>query len=261
MELSTIGSIRQYARGAALKTQWDLKKKSGDVTAHSKGLNDFLSVGGFAAKTPEEADNEKLQAITNKVNVGMKLTDKEMDYLREKNPQLYEKLRQIEKEQKDYEDALRRCKTKDEAQRLHLARMGEAMQAAKNGDGTAAYRMNRMSESMTAFSETGEYKSLGSEAEQALRRTREAERAERSEPDTEPRDAEKPKESVPAPRAARADAPERAAADAPAARSENAAPERGRGGEGVRSGEKAYRSERESESREERRRRTVDAEA
>ncbi len=179
MDLSTIGSISQYTKTTALKTQWNLKKKSGDVTGHSKGLDDFLSASSFS-KAPEEADHEKMQKITNKVNIGAKLTDQEMEYLKEKNPQLYEKLRQIEKEQKAYEEALRHCKSKDEAQRLHMARVGEAMQAAKNGDGTAAYRMNRMSESMTAFSETEEYKRLSSEAEQALehKEQREAEQAE-----------------------------------------------------------------------------------
>ena len=180
MDLSTIGSISQYTKTTALKAQWNLKKKSGNVTGHSKGLDDFLSVSSVFSKTPEEADNEKLQKITDKVNIGAKLTEKEMEYLKEKNPQLYEKLRQIEKEQKAYEEALRHCKSQDEAQRLHMARVGEAMQAAKNGDGTAAYRMNRMSESMTAFSETREYKELSTEAEQARERQeqREAERAE-----------------------------------------------------------------------------------
>ena len=206
MDLSTIGSISQYARGVALKTQWNLKKKSGDVTAHGKGLNDFLSVGGPAAKTPEEADNEKLQKITNKVSVGAKLTEKEMEYLREKNPQLYEKLRQIEREQKDYEEALRHCKTKDEAQRLHMARLGEAMQAAKNGDGTAAYRMNRMTESMTAFAETGEYKKLSTESEQASERR-------------EQRDAE---QAAREPELSAAGAPERAETAADDAPDENA---------------------------------------
>ena len=175
MDLSTIGSISQYTKTTTLESQWNLKKKSGDVTGHSKGLEDFLSVSSSFTRTQEDADNEKLQKITDKVNVGAKLTNEEMEYLKEKNPQLYEKLRQIEKEQKAYEDALRHCKSKDEAQRLHMARVGEAMQAAKNGDGTAAYRMNRMSESMTAFSESEEYKKLSTEAEQALEHNEQSE--------------------------------------------------------------------------------------
>ena len=185
MDFSTIGSINQYVKGVALKTQWNLKKKSGDVTRHIKGLDDFLSAGSSQFQTDEDADNEKLQKITNKVNVGAKLTEKEMEYLKGKNPQLYEKLRQIEKEQKAYEEALRHCKSKDEAQRLHMARMGEAMEAAKNGDGMAAYRMNRMNESMTAFTKTGEYKKLPAETEQALERKEEKEEREAEQPDLE----------------------------------------------------------------------------
>ncbi len=274
MDLSTIGSINQYAKGVALKTQWNLKKKSGDVTGHSKGLDDFLSVSSAFSKTPEEADNEKLQKITNKVNVGAKLTDKEMEYLKEKNPQLYEKLRQIEKEQKAYEEALRHCKSKDEAQRLHMARVGEAMQAAKNGDGTAAYRMNRMSESMTAFTETDDYKKLSTEAEQALERkeqkeaeqaeqepkissaekTEQTEKTEKAEDpapneDTEPEKAE--------PHAGDTAEPEKPAKpDAPKAESERPA-----ASAAPHFGTQAYVTTQESEVQEKRRRSAIDVEA
>ena len=259
MDLSTIGSINQYAKGVALKTQW--KKKSGDVTGHSKGLDDFLSVSSAFSKTPEEADNEKLQKITNKVNVGAKLTDKEMEYLKEKNPQLYEKLRQIEKEQKAYEEALRHCKSKDEAQRLHMARVGEAMQAAKNGDGTAAYRMNRMSESMTAFTETDDYKKLSTEAEQALER-KEQKEAEQAEQEPKISSAEKteqtektekaedpaPNEDTEPEKPAKPDAP-KAESERPAA---SAAPH---------FGTQAYVTTQESEVQEKRRRSAIDVEA
>lgn len=272
MDLSTIGSINQYAKGVALKTQWNLKKKSGDVTGHSKGLDDFLSVSSAFSKTPEEADNEKLQKITNKVNVGAKLTDKEMEYLKEKNPQLYEKLRQIEKEQKAYEEALRHCKSKDEAQRLHMARVGEAMQAAKNGDGTAAYRMNRMSESMTAFTETDDYKKLSTEAEQALER-KEQKEAEQAEQAPKVSEAEE-KESEQAEKAD-ASAPEQDAkpadVDSPA---EDASAKAGKPVEAAASdatiersavtplfGAKAYVSQQEAEAQEKKQRKAIDVDA
>lgn len=274
MDLSTIGSISQFTKTAALKTQWNLKKKSGDVTGHSKGLDDFLSVSSAFSKTPEEADNEKLQKITNKVNVGAKLTEKEMEYLKEKNPQLYEKLRQIEKEQKAYEEALRHCKSKDEAQRLHMARVGEAMQAAKNGDGTAAYRMNRMTESLNAFAETEEYKKLSTEAEQALER-KEQKEAEQAEREPKISSAEKPEQTEktekaedPAPNedtepekaephAGDAAEPEKPAKpDAPKAESERPA-----ASAAPHFGTQAYVTTRESEEQEKRRRSAIDAEA
>ena len=271
MDLSTIGSISQFTKTAALKTQWNLKKKSGDVTGHSKGLDDFLSVSSAFSKTPEEADNEKLQKITNKVNVGAKLTDKEMEYLKEKNPQLYEKLRQIEKEQKAYEEALRHCKSKDEAQRLHMARVGEAMQAAKNGDGTAAYRMNRMTESLNAFAETEEYKKLSTEAEQALERKEQRE-SEQVEEEQEPKAAEEKKaeqsekeKSAPEQDAKAADvdvpaeeAPAKAEKPVESAESEAAVE---RPAVTPHFGTKAYVSQQEAEEQMEKRRKAIDVDA
>ena len=274
MDLSALGSISQYTKTAALKTQWNLKKKSGNVSAHSKGLKDFLSVSSAFSKTPEDAENEKLGKITAKVNAGVKLTEKEMEYLREKNPQLYEKLRQIEKEQKAYEEALRHCRSKDEAQRLHMARVGEAMQAAKNGDGTAVYRMNRMSESLNAFAETEEYKKLSTEAEQALER-KEQKEAEQAEREPKISSAEKPEQTEktekaedPAPNedtepekaephAGDAAEPEKPAKpDAPKAESERPA-----ASAAPHFGTQAYVTTRESEEQEKRRRSAIDAEA
>ncbi|MBR1496874.1 MAG: hypothetical protein IJ617_04550 [Oscillospiraceae bacterium] len=173
MDFSTIGSINQYAKGAALKMRWELKQKSGDVTSHNKSLSDFLSVGGPTPQTLQDSDDVKLQQITSKVNAGTKLTKKEMEYLKEKNPRLYEKLRRIEEEQKEYEEDLRRCKSRDEAQRMHLSRVGEVMQAAKDGDETAVYRLNRLTESMIAFTKSRKYKGLPTESEQALERKEE----------------------------------------------------------------------------------------
>ncbi len=253
MNLSTIGSVNQYAKGVALKTQWNLKKKSGDVTAHKKGLDDFLSVSSSASRTEQDADNEKLQKITSKVNVGAKLTEKEMEYLKAKNPQLYEKLRQIEREQKAYEEALRRCKTKDEAQNLHMARVSEAMQAAKSGDGTAAYRMNRMTESLNAFTETDDYQKLSTEAEQSLERKeqREAERPEAAGEATEAERVEKAERPAPA-----EEAKPPVEADAPEAESERPAAE-----PAPRFGAGAYASRQGAEEREEVRRKAFSADA
>ncbi len=257
MDLSTIGSISQFTKTAALKTQWNLKKKSGNVTGHSKGLDDFLSVGSSPSQAEQEAENEKMGKITAKVNAGAKLTEKEMEYLKEKNPQLYEKLRQIEKEQKAYEEALRHCKSKDEVQSLHMARVSEAMQAAKNGDGTAAYRMNRMTESMNAFVETEEYKKLSTEAEQAAQepKTAEEEKTERAEKgnaapqqDAKAAAADAPAEDVPA----KAEKSVEAAASETAVERPAVMPH---------FGTKAYVTQQEAEAQEKKQRKAVDVDA
>jgi len=269
MDLSTIGSISQFTKTTALKTQWNLKKKSGNVMGHSKGLDDFLSVGNAPSQAEQEAENEKMGKITAKVNAGAKLTEKEMEYLKEKNPQLYEKLRQIEKEQKAYEEALRHCKSKDEVQSLHMARVSESMQAAKNGDGTAAYRMNRMTESMNAFAETEEYKKLSTEAEQALERKeeRESEQVEQEPKAEEEKKTERTEKEEPAPEQdAKAEDIDAPAEDVPAKAEkpvESAAPEATveRPTVTPHYGAKAYVSQQEAETQMEKRRKAVDVDA
>ena len=176
MDLLRIGSASQYAKNMARRTQWELKKRSGDFTSHKGSLGDYVNFTKASSVLPEtdEADN-KLSAIMTKAEAGKKLSPDEWEYLKAKHPQLYEKLKEAEQEQESYEKALRRCKTKDEAQRLHVSKLGDIMTAAKNGDSGALIRLNRMTRTMIAFTESKEYRGLPTEAEQAIERERERE--------------------------------------------------------------------------------------
>ena len=176
MDLLRIGSASQYAKNMARRTQWELKKRSGDFTSHKSSLGDYVNFTKASSVLPEtdEADN-KLSAIMTKAEAGKKLSPDEWEYLKAKHPQLYEKLKEAEQEQESYEKALRRCKTKDEAQRLHVSKLGDIMTAAKNGDSSALIRLNRMTRAMVAFTESKEYRGLPTEAEQAIERERERE--------------------------------------------------------------------------------------
>lgn len=171
MDLLTVGSISQYTRTAALKTQWKLKKQSGDLTGHGKSLRDYVSFTKASDLLPDtEEQDKKLSAIVSKAEAGKKLTEDEWDYLKAKAPELYAKLREIEREAESHEEALRRCKTKDEAMRLHVAKLGEILTAAKNGDSGALFRLSRMTQTMNAFTESDEYRDMPTEAEEAIER-------------------------------------------------------------------------------------------
>ena len=52
-----------------------------------------------------------------KVCNGRALTQKEKDYLKEHDPETYEKARSLERQKNAYESALKRCRTKEEVQR------------------------------------------------------------------------------------------------------------------------------------------------
>ena len=174
MNLLIAGSASQYAKNAARKTQWDLKKQSGDLTGHKKSLSDYVNITKASSVLPQtdEADS-KMSAIMTKAQAGKKLSYDEWEYLRAKNPVMYEKLREVEKEQKAYEEELKHCKTKDEARRLHLSKLGDILSAAKNGDGSALIRLNRLTRTMTEFTKSEEYHELPTEAEESIERARE----------------------------------------------------------------------------------------
>ena len=170
MDFFSIGSVNQYAKGLARQTQWNLKKWSGDFTSHKKSLRDYVTFTKASDLLHDDERDDKLSAIVTKAQAGRKLSVDEWQYLREKNPMLYEKLKEIEQEAQNYEETLRRCKTKDEAMRVHMSKLGEIMQAAKDGDGSALYRLNRMTQTMIAFTESEEYHEMPTEAEKAIER-------------------------------------------------------------------------------------------
>ena len=178
MDLWSIGSANRYAKNMARRTQWNLKKQSGDFAGHKKSLGDYVNMTKASSVLPQDETDHKMSAIMAKAQAGKKLSPDDWEYLKQKNPTLYEKLRQAEEEQENYEKALRRCKTRDEAQRLHVSKLADIMTAAKSGDESALYRLNRLTRTMIAFTESDEYKKMPTEAEEAIAREseRQAER-------------------------------------------------------------------------------------
>ena len=168
MQGPLIVSARQYAKSWALQSRWQLKQKQGDYAGHYTSLREVFAPR--STDSTDDADAEKLRRIAAKVQAGRKLSTEEMEFLRKHNPVLYEKLKNIEREQKEYEEELKRCETKDEAARLHMAQSARTMELAKDGDETALYRMNRMNETHQAFTDSEEYKRLPTEAEEAAER-------------------------------------------------------------------------------------------
>ena len=125
MDFSMIGSIRNYTKALDLQTKWDQKKKSGDVTAHMTE-RDWIQ-----QQVDEDRGKDKLRSIKAKLEAGGKLTGEERKYLQSKDPEAYQELEDQEREQKEYERALKRCKTKEDVQRLKASRVGAALTKLK----------------------------------------------------------------------------------------------------------------------------------
>lgn len=184
MDFTIISSIGNYTKTLKLQTQWEIKKQSGDVTGHSKSLNDLLSATVASDAEKEHTDGDKLSEIMQKVYSGKKLSGEELEYLQAKSPELYQKVRDMEQEQKSYENELKKCKTKEDVQRVKMSHIGKSLATVKSVENNPNITMEKKLETAQlenarangiaarteAFVRSASYKALPTEAEQAEER-------------------------------------------------------------------------------------------
>lgn len=130
MGIQMLSTLNQYIKTLSMRTEWDLKRESGDIAGHGKTLDQWLNHSAGSSREVAEdqgAGDGKLQSIQMKVYNGRALTLKEKAYLKEHDPETYEKARSLERQKRAYEEALKRCRTKEEVQRLKLAHLGASL--------------------------------------------------------------------------------------------------------------------------------------
>lgn len=135
------GTVNSYVKGIELNNKWQMKKKNNDFTPEKKLTEMQRKNEQFKASYKQQKELEKehtdemLSDIHKKIEAGTKLTPEEMNYLQSKDPAMYQKVKEIEREVKQYEAKLKKCKTKDEVNRVKMQKFAEvasAMSAAKN---------------------------------------------------------------------------------------------------------------------------------
>lgn len=108
-------SLNHIRKNAALESKWEQRKQQGfstdGLTERQKDNVNFINA--YKEQQELHPEDKEMQKITNKIYAGSKLTEQEMQYLQKKNPVLYQKMRAMEAEAKQYEEDLKRCKTKD----------------------------------------------------------------------------------------------------------------------------------------------------
>lgn len=122
MNFFTVQSINAYTRNMEMQLKWQQKKDNNDFTADgSTKLIDPIARQAEEIRRSQADGSAKLASqIRSKLANGQKLTKEEMDYLEKNDPQTYQKVKSIEAEQKNYEKELKRCKTKEEVQRVRM---------------------------------------------------------------------------------------------------------------------------------------------
>ncbi len=214
-----IGSLNAYTKNLKMQSQWELKQRNGDYSSH-KTLEDWL--GGPETQEERAKGDDALRSIHQKLEAGGKLTPEERRYLQAKDPEAFAKLEAAEREQKAFEQKLRQCRTKEEAQRLRMTYLNASLATVKSVEHNSAIpqqkkleimmrekqRCDKLDESFRKFSHSGEYGTLPTEGEAAKAHKEEAQAKEPPKPEKEQKREELPAAREEAEKPRQADSPE-----------------------------------------------------
>lgn len=213
-----IGSVGSYVKTMDMENKWRTKKNSGNFAADgAKTVGEWIEQQ--KKKTVEKKSSQSsmgnksdstLTAINYKLAKGSKLTPAEKEYLRKKDAAAYQRVQNIEATQKDFENKLRQCKTKEEVRKLKLTYVASALYSVnsiKNSpyipEGAKAGLISEQQQLMAAidrshtdFVKSGEFALLPTEAERAEAAKKLAEAESGGENRSEAAVKEKPKESA-----------------------------------------------------------------
>lgn len=127
------GTISSAVKLQVLDTKWQQKKndiKSGnfkkELTPEERMLADYKEQMEKQRESNSHAD------LYNKLKSGGKLSSEEISYLEQNDPEALRRYREDQAEQKAYEEDLKRCKTKDEVDRVKMNKLGNFATQANN---------------------------------------------------------------------------------------------------------------------------------
>jgi hypothetical protein len=131
------GTITNAVKLQTLNNKWQQKKESGDVLSkkerneRANWTSDDWMKHNYEEQLAQNRESGRQTEISNKIMSGETLTPDEEKYLEQNNPTQLQKYRQIRAEKKAYEEKLKKCKTKDEVQKIKTETLGEYMASMK----------------------------------------------------------------------------------------------------------------------------------
>ncbi len=201
-----VQSLNSHTRNMEMQMKWQKKKTSGDFKADgTTTIADSVRQQAEEIRKSQQDGSAKMSSqIRLKLNSGQKLTAEEMEYLQKTDPQTYQHVKNLEAEQKNYEQELKRCKTKEEVQRIRMAHTATSLSTVndiKNNPNIPEgkkleliwreHQKNMaLQETTQEFVESGKYAQLPTEAEKQ-KAEKELEEAKKAEMDIQdPKDTE-----------------------------------------------------------------------
>ena len=146
-----IGTLHSYAQQQNLLKSVNHKKKTGvsldqlkeqakEIARQNDSLVDKMLQAQKSAD--DEAAKQRIASIKNRLLAGKKLSQTEIDYLRDKDPKLYKKAKAADDARTELKAALKRAKTKQEARMALTQAMVKASSEALTEISAAKANMN-----------------------------------------------------------------------------------------------------------------------
>lgn len=128
------GTIYNAGKMLEMTQKWEQKKSSGNIL--KKETHELTpqerQLQMYQEQLEKEREGNEYSAIYAKIQSGQELSPAEEDKLRAKDPKMYMEYKADKMEQEAYEKRLRNCKTKEEAERLHVNRMNGKLSELKS---------------------------------------------------------------------------------------------------------------------------------
>lgn len=165
-----------------MQMKWQKRQDTSDFKADGsmKLDNDLIRrQAEEIRKSREDGSDQLAKQIDLKLRCGQKLTAEEKEYLQKHDPQAYQKVKSIEAEQKSYENELKKCKTKEEVERVKMAHTATSLSAVNSIMNNPVipeekkfelvmqehHKNQALQTTAQEFVESGEYAKLPTEAE------------------------------------------------------------------------------------------------
>ena len=183
------GTVKNAVQLQVLNNKWQQKKDSGKLTKDERNARENWTKEDYLIQDIKEQAEQNRKAehdtrIDNKIMAGGTLTPDEEKYLEQNNPEALKKYKEIKAEKKLYEEKLKKCRTKEEVERVKLNTMGEYASALKKvvndplipkSEKLAKARemlakTNNVQNVHISFVNSSEYEELPAEGEEAVER-------------------------------------------------------------------------------------------
>lgn len=180
MNFFSVQSLNSYTKNMEMQLKWQQKKKNNDFTADgSTKLSALDRQAEEIRKAAADGSSKMMSEIRLKLNSGKKLTAEEMEYLQKHDPQTYQHVKSMEAEQESYKRELKKCKTKEEVQRVRMSHTAQSLSAVNSIKNNPAIpegkklglimqelqKHEALQEVTREFVESGKYGKLPTEAE------------------------------------------------------------------------------------------------